>query len=132
MDHIDAMADMDAGGETPEVLLWVGCAGSFDQRAQHITTAFALILQKVGVSFAILGKEERCTGDPARRAGNEMMFQLMALQNIETLNSYDVKNIVTICPHGFNTFKNEYLELEEHYQVVQHVQFSHKSIDERK
>ena len=132
MDHIKTMAEMKAAGETPEVLFWVGCAGSFDQRAQKITKAFALILQKVGVSFAILGKEERCTGDPARRAGNEMMFQLMALQNIETLNSYDVKKIVTICPHGFNTFKNEYPELGGHYEVVHHVQFIQQLIDEGK
>lgn len=99
------MAEMAMNGETPEVLFWVGCAGSFDQRAQKITKAFASILDKVGFSYAILGKEEACTGDPARRAGNEFLFQMMAYQNIQVLNGYGIKKIVTTCPHCFNTLK---------------------------
>src|ERR1700761_4747776 len=102
------MAEITAAGEKPDVLFWVGCAGSFDQRAQKITKAFVAILNKVNIKYAILGKEEMCTGDPARRAGNEFMFQMMAYQNIQTLNGYAVKKIVTACPHCFNVFKNEY------------------------
>ena len=93
--------------ETPEVLFWVGCAGSFDDRAKKITKAIAKILHKANVSFAILGSEESCTGDPAKRAGNEFLFQMMAMQNIEVMNAYEVKKIVTGCPHCFNTLKNE-------------------------
>src|ERR687897_3821537 len=113
-----SMAEMMASGETPEVLFWVGCAGSFDQRAQKITKAFATILNHVGVPYAILGKEETCTGDPARRAGNEFLFQMMAYQNIQVLNNYGIKKIVTACPHCFNTFKNEYAELGGNYEVI--------------
>jgi Fe-S oxidoreductase len=118
--EVKRMADMMAAGQTPEILFWVGCAGSFDQRAQKITKAFATILSKVGISFAILGKEEMCTGDPARRAGNEFLFQMMAYQNIQTLNNYGIKKIVTTCPHCFNIFKNEYPELGGNYDVVHH------------
>src|SRR5439155_3887263 len=100
--HIKTMAESFASGETPEIIFWVGCAGSFDQRAQKITKAFAIILTKLEISFAILGKEEACNGDPARRAGNEFLFQMMALNNIQVLNSYGVKKIVTACPHCFN------------------------------
>lgn len=124
------MAEMMAAGETPEILFWVGCAGSFDQRAQKVTKAFASILQHVGVRFAILGKEEMCTGDPARRAGNEFLFQMMAYQNIQTLNMYEVKKIVTICPHCFNIFKNEYPELGGTYEVMHHTTFLQQLIDE--
>ena len=99
---VNTMAEMMASGQTPEVLFWVGCAGSFDLRAQKITKAFATILDKAGVNYAILGKEEACTGDPARRAGNEFMFQMMAYQNIQILNGYSIKKIVTTCPHCFN------------------------------
>ena len=119
-----------AAGEQPEILFWVGCAGSFDQRAQRITKAFAAILDKVGYSFAILGKEEMCTGDPARRAGNEFLFQMMAYQNIQLLNMYEVKKIVTICPHCFNIFKNEYPELGGNYEVMHHTTFLQGLIDE--
>ena len=115
---INTMAEMMANGETPEILFWVGCAGSFDQRAQKITKAFATILDKVGMKFAILGKEEACTGDPARRAGNEFLFQMMAYQNIQILNGYNIKKIVTTCPHCFNTLKNEYPELGGNYEVI--------------
>ena len=105
---IKTYAEFVAEGNSPEILFWVGCAGSFDQRAQKVSRAFAEILTNVGISFAILGKEEMCTGDPARRAGNEFLFQMMAYNNIQTLNMYGVKKIVTICPHGFNILKNEY------------------------
>ena len=119
-----------ANGETPEVLFWVGCAGSFDQRAQRITKAFATILDKVGVKFAILGKEEACTGDPARRAGNEFLFQMMAYNNIQVLNGYEVKKIVTACPHCFNVFKNEYPKLGGNYEVIHHTTFLQELIND--
>lgn len=126
------MAEMLATGEKPEVLFWVGCAGSFDQRAQKITKAFAAILQHLQIKYAILGKEEMCTGDPARRAGNEFMFQMMAYQNIQVLNGYEVKKIVTACPHCFNTLKNEYPVLGGHYEVIHHATFLQQLIDEGK
>ena len=119
-------------GNSPEILFWVGCAGSFDARAQSITKAFASILNKVGISYAILGNEEMCTGDPARRAGNEFQFQMMAYQNIQLLNSYQVKKIVTACPHCFNTLKNEYPELGGHYEVIHHSTMLQQMIDEGK
>ena len=126
------MAEFTAKGESPEILFWVGCSGSYDQRAQKITRAFATILTKVGVSFAILGKEELCTGDPARRAGNEFLFQMMAYQNIQVLNNYGVKKIVATCPHCFNILSNEYPELGGHYEVVHHTVFLQQLIDEGK
>jgi heterodisulfide reductase subunit D len=126
---VPSMAELFAKGENPEILFWVGCAGSFDQRAQKITKAFAMILDKAGIHYAILGKEELCTGDPARRAGNEFMFQMMAYQNIQTLNNYGIKKIVTACPHCFNTLKNEYPELGGHYEVVHHTLFLQELID---
>ncbi|NSL87787.1 (Fe-S)-binding protein [Chitinophaga solisilvae] len=129
---IKTMAEYAANGETPEVLFWVGCAGSFDQRAQKITRAFATILEKVGVQFAILGKEETCTGDPARRAGNEFIFQMMAQNNIQVLNMYGVKKIVTACPHCFNTLKNEYPALGGNYEVIHHTTFLQSLIDQGK
>ena len=130
--HVPTMSEMMAKGETPEILFWVGCAGSYDQRAQKITKAFATILNKVGTSYAILGKEEACTGDPARRAGNEFMFQMMAYQNIQVLNGYNIKKIVTACPHCFNTLKNEYSQLGGHYEVIHHATFLQQLIDEGK
>ena len=117
------MADVAAEGKTPEYLFWVGCAGSFDSRAQKVTLAFTKILNEAGIDFAILGKEEACTGDAARRAGNEFIFQMTALQNIEVLNMYNVKKIVTACPHCFNTLKNEYPALGGEYEVVHHTQY---------
>ena len=120
--NIKSMAAFAAEGSSPEILFWVGCAGSFDQRAQRVTKAFASILEKVGLSFAILGKEEMCTGDPARRSGNEFLFQMQALTNIEVLNMYGVKKIVTACPHCFNTLKNEYPTLGGNYEVIHHSQ----------
>jgi heterodisulfide reductase subunit D len=124
------MAEFMAKGESPEILFWVGCSGSYDQRAQKITRAFATILGKVGISYAILGKEELCTGDPARRSGNEFLFQMMAYQNIQLLNNYGVKKIVTTCPHCFNILRNEYPELGGRYEVVHHTVFLQQLIDE--
>jgi len=130
--HVPTMAEFLASGEKPEVLFWVGCAGSFDQRAQKITKAFVSILEKLKIKYAILGKEEMCTGDPARRAGNEFMFQMMAYQNIQILNGYEIKKIVTACPHCFNTLKNEYPILGGHYEVIHHTSFLQQLINEGK
>jgi Fe-S oxidoreductase len=126
---VPTVAELTSAGEAPEVLFWVGCAGSFDQRAQKITRAFAAILQKVGIKFAILGNEEMCNGDPARRAGNKFLFQMMAYQNIQTLNNYNIKKIVTACPHCFNILKNEYPKLGGSYEVIHHT-FLQQLIDE--
>lgn len=126
---VPTMAEMTAEGKTPEILFWVGCAGSFDDRAQKVTLAVCEILNKVGMEFAILGNEEQCTGDPARRAGNEFIFQMSALQNIETLNMYKVKKIVAACPHCFNSLKNDYPALGGHYEVVHHSQLIQEFID---
>lgn len=117
------MAELFAEGKQPEVLFWVGCAGSFDDRAKKITKAFVKILNKANVSFAVLGTEESCTGDPAKRAGNEFLFQMQAVTNIEVMNAYEVKKVVTACPHCFNTIKNEYPGLGGNYEVVHHTQF---------
>lgn len=117
------MAEMTAAGQVPEVLFWVGCAGSFDDRAKKISKAFVRILNEAGISFAVLGTEESCTGDPAKRAGNEFLFQMQAMMNIQVLDAYEVKKIVTTCPHCFNTLKNEYPELGGNYEVQHHSQF---------
>jgi len=129
---IYTMSEMASEGKSPEVLFWVGCAGSFDTRAQRVTKAFCEILNRAGISFAVLGNEERCTGDPARRAGNEFLFQMMAQQNIQTLNMYNVKRIVTACPHCFNILKNEYPELGGVYDVIHHTQFLETLLKEGK
>ena len=120
--NVPTMADYMAKGETPEILFWVGCAGSFDDRAKKITKAIVKILNHANVKFAVLGTEESCTGDPAKRAGNEFLFQMQAMTNVEVLNGYDVKRIVTGCPHCFNTIKNEYGEFGGNYEVVHHTQ----------
>lgn len=130
--NVPTAAGLMAEGKTPDLLFWVGCAGSFDQRAQKITKAFTAILDKVGINYAILGKEEMCTGDPVRRAGNEFMFQMMAYQNIQVLNNYGIKKIVTACPHCFNTLKNEYPVLGGHYEVIHHTTLLQQLIDEGK
>lgn len=130
--EVKTMAQYMAEGKQPEVLFWVGCAGSFDDRAKKITKAFVKILNKVGTEFAVLGTEEGCTGDPAKRAGNEFAFQMQAMMNIEVLNAYEIKTIVTACPHCFNTLKNEYPSLGGNYQVLHHSQFLQKLIDEGK
>lgn len=126
------MAEMAASGESPDILFWVGCAGAFDDRYKSVTQAFVKILQKVGLNFAVLGPEEACTGDPARRAGNEFLFQMMAVGNIQVLNGYQVKKIVTACPHCFNTIKNEYPALGGNYEVVHHSQLLQQLINEGK
>jgi heterodisulfide reductase subunit D len=130
--NVPTVAELVARGESPEILFWVGCSGSFDQRAQKITRAFAAILEKVGINYAILGKEEMCNGDPARRAGNEFLFQMMAYQNIQVLNNYGIKKIVTACPHCFNILKNEYPALGGNYEVIHHSVFLQQLIDEGK
>ena len=120
---VNTMASLFAQGQVPEVLFWVGCAGSYDERAKKITKAFVKLLNKAGVNFAVLGTEESCTGDPAKRAGNEFLFQMQAVTNIEIMNGYGVKKIVTTCPHCFNTIKNEYPELGGKYEVMHHTEF---------
>ncbi len=130
--NVPTMAEMTAQGKQPDVLFWVGCAGSFDDRAKKITKAFVKILNKANVNFAVLGAEESCTGDPAKRAGNEFLFQMQAMANIEVLNAYDIKKIVTACPHGFNTIKNEYPELGGKYEVLHHTEFLKSLLDEGK
>jgi Fe-S oxidoreductase len=127
---VKTMAEFAANNETPEVLFWVGCAGSFDQRAQKVTRAFVKILQNINIKFAVLGSEESCTGDPAKRAGNEFVFQMLALQNIEVMNGYGVKKIVTTCPHCFNILKNEYPTLGGNYEVIHHSTYLQHLIDE--
>ena len=126
------MAERFAAGEPPEILFWVGCAGSFDDRAKKITKAFVQLLNKAGVSFAVLGTEESCTGDPAKRAGNEFLFQMQAMTNIEVMNGYNIKKVVTACPHCFNTIKNEYPGLGGTYEVVHHTQFLKQLVEEGK
>lgn len=128
--QIKTVADYQSLGELPDILFWVGCAGSFDARAQKVTRAFAQILDHCKVRYAILGNEEKCTGDPARRAGNEFLFQMSALMNIEILNQYHIKKIVTACPHCFNTLKNEYPELGGKYEVIHHTQFLKELLDQ--
>lgn len=126
------VADLVAKGESPEILFWVGCAGSFDDRYKRVTRAFVKILNSVGTKFAVLGTEESCTGDPARRAGNEFLFQMQAMSNIQVLNGYGIKKIVTACPHCFNTIKNEYSELGGNYEVIHHSTFLQQLINEGK
>ena len=126
------MADLAAQGKQPEILFWVGCAGSFDDRYKRVTKAFVKILNALNVDFAVLGTEEACTGDPARRAGNEFLFQMQAAANIQVLNGYEIKKIVTACPHCFNTIKNEYPELGGNYEVIHHSTFLQQLIDQGK
>jgi heterodisulfide reductase subunit D len=129
---IETYADYIARNEQPEILFWVGCAGSFDERAQKITKAVAKILHHAGVKFAVLGTEESCNGDPAKRAGNEFLFQMQAMTNIQVMNGYGVKKIVTACPHCFNILKNEYPGLGGNYEVVHHTQLLQQLIDDGK
>ncbi|TXD85040.1 (Fe-S)-binding protein [Subsaximicrobium wynnwilliamsii] len=128
--NVPTMAEFMAAGKKPEVLFWVGCAGSFDDRAKKITKAFVKLLHRSKVEFAVLGTEESCTGDPAKRAGNEFLFQMQAVTNIEVLNAYEIKKIVTACPHCFNTIKNEYPGLGGSYEVMHHTQFLKSLLDE--
>ena len=129
---VPTMAECVAKGEVPEILFWVGCAGSFDDRAKKITKAIVKILNHVNVKFAVLGTEESCTGEPAKRAGNEFLFQMQAMNNITVLNGYEVKKIVTGCPHCFNTLKNEYPSLGGTYEVMHHTQLLQGLIDDGK
>ena len=129
---VATLAECLAEGRSPEILFWVGCAGSFDERAKKITKAFVNLLNNAGVDFAVLGAEESCTGDPAKRSGNEFLFQMQAMTNIEVMNAYEVKKIVTTCPHCFNTLKNEYPELGGNYQVVHHTQLLRDLLNEGK
>ncbi|WP_092672984.1 (Fe-S)-binding protein [Hymenobacter arizonensis] len=126
------MADLAARNESPEILFWVGCAGAFDDRYKRVTRAFVRILEHVGTKYAVLGLEESCTGDPAKRAGNEFLFQMQAMQNITTLNGYGIKKIVTACPHCFNTIKNEYPALGGDYEVIHHSTYLQQLINEGK
>ena len=128
--EVPTLASLEAEGKKASVVFWVGCAGSFDDRAKKITKAFVKILNHTNTSFAVLGKEESCSGDPAKRAGNEFLFQMQAIQNITTLDHYGVTKIVTTCPHCFNTLKNEYPELGGHYKVTHHTQFLKSLIKE--
>ncbi|SEK29542.1 Cysteine-rich domain-containing protein [Aquimarina amphilecti] len=127
---VPTMAEYMAEGKRPEVLFWVGCAGSFDDRAKKITKAFVKLLHSAKVDFAVLGTEESCTGDPAKRSGNEFLFQMQAVTNIEVLNAYEIKKVVTACPHCFNTLKNEYPALGGDYDVMHHTQFLKSLLDE--
>lgn len=130
MIKVSTLAECMAEGRSPEILFWVGCAGSFDERAKKITKAFVKILHNAGVDFAVLGAEESCSGDPAKRAGNEFLFQMQAMTNIEVMNAYEVKKIVTTCPHCFNTLKNEYPELGGKYEVIHHTQLLKDLLDD--
>lgn len=130
--HVPTMAEYAARGEAPDILFWVGCAGSFDDRAKKITKAIVRILDHVGMKFAVLGSEESCNGDPAKRAGNEFLFQMQAMTNITVMNGYEVKKIVTGCPHCFNTLKNEYPSLGGNYEVIHHTELVQQLIDSGK
>jgi Fe-S oxidoreductase len=130
--NVPLMADLAARGEKAEYLLWVGSAGAFDDRYKKVTRAFVKILEYLEVSYAVLGTEESSSGDVARRAGNEMLFQMQALMNIETMNEYEVKKVITCDPHVYNTFKNEYPELGADFKVIHHSQFLAKMIEEGK
>lgn len=120
--NVPTLKELSEKGIDPEILFWVGCAGSFDERAKKITKSFVNLLNKANVSFGVLGTEESCTGDPAKRAGNEFLYQMQAVSNIEILNSYKIKKIVTTCPHCFNIIKNEYPSLGGKYDVIHHTQ----------
>jgi heterodisulfide reductase subunit D len=130
--NVPTIAELAAKGETPEILFWVGCAGSYDDRCKRVTRAFIKILDAVGIRFAVLGTEEACTGDPARRAGNEFLFQMQAMNNIQVLNGYGIKKIVTACPHCFNIIRNEYRELGGNYEVIHHSAFLQQLINDGK
>ena len=120
--NVPTLKELSEKGIDPDILFWVGCAGSFDERAKKITKSFVNLLNKANVSFGVLGTEESCTGDPAKRAGNEFLYQMQAVSNIEILNSYNIKKIVTTCPHCFNIIKNEYPSLGGKYDVIHHTQ----------
>lgn len=130
--HVPTVAELLSKGEVPDILFWVGCMGSYDERSQRTTKAICKILHHVGLKYAILAEEESCTGDPAKRAGNEFLFQMQAMMNIQILDGYNIKKIVTACPHCFNTLKNEYPALGGHYEMVHHTQLIQQLIDDGK
>lgn len=130
--HVPTMAELTAKGEVPDILFWVGCMGSYDERSQRITRDICKILHHVELKYAILGEEESCTGDPAKRAGNEFLFQMQAMTNIQVMDAYQIKKIVTACPHCFNTIKNEYPALGGHYEIIHHTQLIQSLIDDGK
>lgn len=130
--NVPVMADLFAKGEKPEFLFWVGCAGAYDDRYKKVTRAFAKILTHLNVNYAVLGKEETCTGDPARRAGNEMLYQMQALQNIELFKAYEIKKVITICPHCYNIFKNDYPDLGAEFEVINYTDFLMKMMNNGK
>ncbi|MCK5825358.1 MAG: (Fe-S)-binding protein [Ichthyobacteriaceae bacterium] len=130
--YVPTMAELTAEGKKPDVLFWVGCAGSYDERAKKITRAFVKILNAANVNFAVLGTEESCSGDPAKRAGNEFLFQMQAMTNIEIMNAYEVEKVVTACPHCYNTIKNEYSKLGGNYEVVHHTEMLQQLINDKK
>ena len=132
MINIPTVAELAAKGEKPEILFWVGCAGSFDDRYKRVTQSIIRILNHLNINFAVLGEEESCTGDPARRAGNEFLFQMQAMSNIQVLDGYGIKTILTACPHCFNTIKNEYPDLGGNYEVIHHSTYLQKLIDDGK
>lgn len=127
--NVPVMADMAAAGKKPEYLFWVGCAGAYDDRYRKVTRAFVKILVYLEIDFAVLGNEETCTGDPARRAGNEMLYQMQAMQNIEMFNTYGINKIITICPHCYNIFKNDYPDLGGKYEVINYLEFIERFIE---
>ncbi len=130
--EVPVMADLFAKGERPEYLFWVGCAGAFDDRYRKVVRAFTKILTHLDASYAVLGKEETCTGDPARRAGNEMLYQMQALQNIELFKAYDIKKVITVCPHCYNIFKNEYPDLGADFEVINYITFILDAVEKGK
>ncbi|TAF74847.1 MAG: (Fe-S)-binding protein [Bacteroidetes bacterium] len=132
MENVPVLAEMIAQGKNPDIVFWVGCAGSFDDRYKKVTLSIIKILNHVGINYAVLGSEESCTGDPARRTGNEFLFQMQAVQNIQVLNGYNVKKIVTACPHCFNTLKNEYPDLGGNYEVIHHSELIQELINSGK
>ena len=130
--EVKTMAELSEKNIAPDFLYWVGSAGSFDDRAKKITRAFVKILNYANVSFGVLGVEESTSGDVAKRAGNEFLFQMQALANIEVMNSYNIKKIITTCPHSFNILKNEYPDLGGNYEVYHHSEFVHDLIESKK
>jgi len=125
---VPVMSELFSQGRRPEYLFWVGCAGAFDNRYMKVAKSFAFILNHIKADYAVLGTEEACTGDPARRAGNEMLFQMQALSNIELFKMYEIKKVITICPHCYNTFKNEYPDLGADFKVINYLEFLYDSI----
>lgn len=132
MANVPLVSDLVAQGKHPDILFWVGCSGSFDERYKKVTLSIIKILNHLHINYAVLGTEESCTGDPARRSGNEFLFQMQAVQNIQVLNGYQIKKIVTACPHCFNTIKNEYPALGGNYDVIHHSELINQLINEGK